>query len=361
MSSNLPPPPPPPPSRRTGLPPNSTTSSSKKKAPAVPEPHSLQAELPVLESAPTSTNFSELVESAAQYGMQNLQSAMDTFSTAPETTGTRAMLPDTSSTPTSSPYKLPPPPPPARATVATHVPPPPPVHPLKQSQQKHSPVPPPPPVVSPTVVSSIPPPPTTTTTTTTNKEPPPFRDPSIFHKSLGVTAPRQCKLPVFVLATEQAHWLAWKNGLRLSDLLQGLQSTATNDTTPLAPFRSVNRSLILNWSDLALNFSESIRTVENKEAAQQLATAAKLQPSDGHLDQELELLEDQIDNLLSEEDASSSIDEESDYERRAAKLVSCVRFVIECNIALSKLCKPDLTFLFIYISRRSKSQRMHSN
>jgi hypothetical protein len=136
----------------------------------------------------------------------------------------------------------------------------------------------------------------------------------------------QTSIPVFLVATEHAHQIAWKNGLYLSDMLEGLVQNLfanTNNNTPLAPFRSVTRSLIVTWDDLAnVTFTKPDRLLllnnnanlpggnnsSNEVAAGQLQQAAIMQESDGNLQHELAVLEDQIDNLLCDEneDADSS-------------------------------------------------------
>ena len=123
-------------------------------------------------------------------------------------------------------------------------------------------------------------------------------------QQLHVTASRQEHLSVLVVASESAHRMAWKNGLRLSDLLSGLYRSATtsgaNPTPPLAPFRSITRPIAISWQDVRVSFveEEHLTAVPDDTAAERLQNVAALQASDGNLPQELELLEDQIDNLL---------------------------------------------------------------
>ena len=71
-------------------------------------------------------------------------------------------------------------------------------------------------------------------------EPPPLPPTTFAPKSLQILARRQTHLPVLVLATEAANKIAWKNQLRLVDLLQGLVQATSTNTTALPPFRSLS-------------------------------------------------------------------------------------------------------------------------
>lgn len=127
----------------------------------------------------------------------------------------------------------------------------------------------------------------------------------------------QTSIPILIIATERAHEMAWKNGLYLSDMFEGLVqknllpnmtssgSTSNSSTSLLPPFRSANRTIsTLTWDDLpTMTFIEpdelsTSSLFHNKNAATQLASAVVLQESDGNLQHELEVLEDQIDTLL---------------------------------------------------------------
>jgi tetratricopeptide (TPR) repeat protein len=132
---------------------------------------------------------------------------------------------------------------------------------------------------------------------------------------MSVVAARQERIPILLVATATAHRLAWKNGLRLSDLLQGLVQTSTPSTaSPMAsgpnasstttPFRSVSRLLHTpaeQWQMLQFFEEDSLGSISDTAAMTALQEATHLQAADGNLPQELELLEDQVDNLLSED------------------------------------------------------------
>jgi hypothetical protein len=186
-----------------------------------------------------------------------------------------------------------------------------------------APLPPPPSRQPP---SSPLPPPTPTATTTTSI--PPLNEPpkkvvwsrtSSSSKVPVVTAGRQTQIPILIVATEAAHCLAWKNQLRISDLFQGLAKTIsssssssdptssnTTTTSNLLPFRSVSnhKPLSVSLEDLELQFLEDkddMDRISDADAAQILQRVAQLQTSDGNLEQELQILEDKIDHLLSSE------------------------------------------------------------
>lgn len=138
-------------------------------------------------------------------------------------------------------------------------------------------------------------------------------------------AGRQQELPVLLLASEAAHRLAWKNGLRLSDMLQGLtlsmmgnESNAKKGSTSVAvpgqqqqpslpPIRTggnnSNQFLNLDWSDIRIHFQDGMALAEqpkmhDAEAAQLLQAEAAVQDADGNLEEQLYFLEDQVDHLL---------------------------------------------------------------
>jgi ER-Golgi trafficking TRAPP I complex 85 kDa subunit len=132
---------------------------------------------------------------------------------------------------------------------------------------------------------------------------------------MSVLASRQERIPILLVATAHAHRLAWKNGLRLSDLLQGLvQTTPTTNASPVTsgptanhnttPFRSVSRLLHIpteQWQMLQFLEEDSLDRMSDADAAAALQDATRLHDADGNLPQELALLEDQVDNLLSED------------------------------------------------------------
>lgn len=128
------------------------------------------------------------------------------------------------------------------------------------------------------------------------------------NEGLPILARRQTHLPILVLATEAAHQLAWKNKLRLVDLLEGLSQPLTTagqqqqQSSSSYPFRSVNRQLQV--SDVGVRFiePEQLYVPHSDDEAQQLLNQhALLQESDGDLAKELTVLEDQVDTLLDED------------------------------------------------------------
>jgi len=134
---------------------------------------------------------------------------------------------------------------------------------------------------------------------------------------LQILAVRQTHIPVLIVATERANLAAWKNQLLLKDLLQGLfQSVASTQQqqqqqqqSSLPPFRSVTKSLHLEWSDVQLQFlqpNEAAVPMTNEDAVQALKDHAVLLDTDGNLAYELQLLQDQIDNLLQDNNDSSN-------------------------------------------------------
>jgi len=109
--------------------------------------------------------------------------------------------------------------------------------------------------------------------------------------------------------------MAWKNGLRLCDLLEGLvqqqqqQQQPGSGVSATHPFRSATKSLQIAVQDVQLQFVEpddlfTPRT--DGDSQSMLQQYAALQPQDGNIAQELELLEDQIDNLLQQEDGRAN-------------------------------------------------------
>eukprot|EP00547_Thalassionema_nitzschioides_P005452 CAMPEP_0194202854 /NCGR_PEP_ID=MMETSP0156-20130528/2775_1 /TAXON_ID=33649 /ORGANISM="Thalassionema nitzschioides, Strain L26-B" /LENGTH=1887 /DNA_ID=CAMNT_0038928459 /DNA_START=174 /DNA_END=5837 /DNA_ORIENTATION=- len=147
--------------------------------------------------------------------------------------------------------------------------------------------------------------PSTTTTPAIQLERPlPLPLTTFAPKSHSFLAKRQSHLPILVIATESAHRMAWKNKLRLVDLIEGLAQDLSSVSSghPLAPFRSLSRSMLLNWDDdLKLAFYDASNDYDNpqKEKTQELLQShAALKASDGNLAEELDLLEGQVDQLL---------------------------------------------------------------
>mmetsp|Transcript_6872 Transcript_6872/g.10438 ORF Transcript_6872/g.10438 Transcript_6872/m.10438 type:complete len:723 (+) Transcript_6872:152-2320(+) len=123
-------------------------------------------------------------------------------------------------------------------------------------------------------------------------------------KSHSFLAKRQSRLPILVIATESVHRMAWKNKLRLNDLFEGLAQDLSSVSSghPLAPFRSLSRSLLLDWDeDLKLSFfavDDYEETTTTEDAQQLLQSHAALRDDDGNLAEELDLLEGQVDQLV---------------------------------------------------------------
>jgi ER-Golgi trafficking TRAPP I complex 85 kDa subunit len=323
-------------------------------------PHTVSApNLPALTSAPTSANFNYDTAAAAAanfvqhpWMIQPPTTATNTNTNTNSTTSTRPtphMSSSSSNSNNSSNHIHP--------TVA-----------VVSSPSSSS---------SPTVVANLPPrtpmivsspaPPSYDTTRTTATQPPPFivwsqlqqqqqqqhsmtpppQPPSRGARPTSSPSPilaaRQERFPIVLVATAAAHRMAWKNGLRLSDLLQGLvvsnhhgnnnsgsSSSNTSSTTTSSthrgdpgsatasggggattiPFRSVSRLLHIpldQWHRVQFLEEDQLSTVSDMQAVQTLQQVTNLQTSDGNLQNELELLEDQIDNLLSDDTHCSSI------------------------------------------------------
>eukprot|EP00977_Amphora_coffeiformis_P006112 scaffold1323_cov160-Amphora_coffeaeformis.AAC.17 len=310
-----------------------------------PPPHEATPQLPEFASAPPSANYASFFEDNNNPGTNNSTTYYGSEAAAPApvspSQGKMLPPPPTMKMPPppmgmavpppplpaskSPPHRvavaplpppptmtLPPPPPPAATTTTTRAtnmpsqrplpPPPPPV-----ATHVNMPPPPPPNWVAPPAAAPrphYPPPP----------EPEPLSD-AIFDNNLTqqpVLARRQSHLPVLVVASESAHHVAWKNGVRLTDLLTGLMaglqagSSSNTSNATLPPFRSITRALILNWEDLQVQFIDAIPTTTPAQAQIALQQGAALQAGDGNLEQELNLLEDQVDNLLQEEPVAAA-------------------------------------------------------
>lgn len=161
-------------------------------------------------------------------------------------------------------------------------------------------------------VAPLPPPPVMTIRSPPVEEPPEIPSTAFCPPTIRYLAHRQCHIPVLVLGTESAHKLAWKNRLRLVDLLQGLARTLPDYTNrQIPPFRSIAKFLSLQWKDVPLTFvtPEQLAQPMSHETAQELLQQqAQLRDTDGlNLTQELDLLEDQVDALLQDPPNSSSI------------------------------------------------------
>jgi len=124
--------------------------------------------------------------------------------------------------------------------------------------------------------------------------------------------------------------MAWKNQLRLVDLFQGLgRSLPDYAQRQIPPFRSIaNKSLHLQWKDVPLRFvtpAELAVPMEPELAQDLLQQQAQLQPQDGNLAEELNLLEEQIDGLLQDPREEHSYDYMSNYEMRQREQAQVVK------------------------------------
>ena len=102
--------------------------------------------------------------------------------------------------------------------------------------------------------------------------------------------------------------MAWKNGLQLSDLFQGIVEESKQPLLPnMTPFRSVNRSLFLR--DVKVRFVTNHHfddPLNSDDTMSMLNENAALKDGDGDIDQDLTLLEDRIDELLQEQQQNDS-------------------------------------------------------
>jgi len=117
-------------------------------------------------------------------------------------------------------------------------------------------------------------------------------------KERAILARRQTHVPILVIATEAANQLAWKNGLQLIDLFQGIVEESKPVLQNMTPFRSVGRSLFLKDINVRFVTPSHYDSMGADEAAALLDDHAALRDEDGDIDQDLTLLEDRIDELL---------------------------------------------------------------
>ena len=226
--------------------------------------------------------------------------------TRPPASASSSTRTTTGLSPTSATTLSPPPSSSSGVTVITagipYVPPPPPPPPL--------PPPPPPPAQSSQQTPIIDTSPTYTTTYTTSNvaapSPPPFLPVTTFippissSKEQSILARRQTHVPVLIIATEEANKLAWKNGMQLSDLFQGVIEEIKPSLPNMTPFRSVNRSLFLKDVRVRFVTSTQLDPLSCSDAQEMLDNNAALRDEDGDVDQDLTLLEDRVDELLQE-------------------------------------------------------------
>ena len=160
-------------------------------------------------------------------------------------------------------------------------------------------------------------------------EPPSFLPSSTFSskpssRERAILARRQTHIPVLIIATEAANQMAWKNGLQLADLFQGIVEESKPSLQTMTPFRSVGRSLFLN--DVRVRFLTPTHydPMSAKNTASLLDDYAALRDGDGDIDQDLTLLEDQIDELLQTGQSESEEEKESleDVTKEAFRLTS---------------------------------------
>lgn len=115
----------------------------------------------------------------------------------------------------------------------------------------------------------------------------------------SLLARRHTHLPILVIATESANQMAWKNGLQLVDLFQGIvQKDMTFNHANLPPFRSIHKSLFP--SNLLIDFVDTTQLQPHsyEDAHSLLQDHAQLKDSDGNIAQELTILEDRVEELL---------------------------------------------------------------
>eukprot|EP00536_Pseudo-nitzschia_multiseries_P010236 jgi/Psemu1/67347/estExt_Genemark1.C_3050054 len=125
-------------------------------------------------------------------------------------------------------------------------------------------------------------------------------------KLRSILARRQTHVPVLIVATEAANQMAWKNGLQLSDLFQGVMEDISPCLQSMTPFRSVGRSLFLN--DVRVQFMTASQldgpfTFEDTQAM--MSECVSLRKEDGDVDQDLTLLENRIDEILQQSGTNS--------------------------------------------------------
>jgi hypothetical protein len=290
-SFDLPPPPPP---RVTRVP--ATSSSRNTQEAKESEPHASTASIPVLHSAPPSANlsFADLEQSVYPQKATVVALPLPPPPRARESSTQK----DTATTSgLSSTFVLPLPPPPVMSS--THPKPA-----LVQHHQQHQEEP----GVEIQYQQEDQPP-------EQPLGPPDPLPPTAFSfKSPQLLAKRQTHIPILLLATEKAHQLAWKNGLLLQDMFEGLvhsmmaglssnaaastSSSSTGTTPHVAPFRSASKFMHLTWKDIHVTFQSANKEMEDSAAAQLMQQQAVLHATDGNLEEELFLLEDQVDNLL---------------------------------------------------------------
>ena len=147
-----------------------------------------------------------------------------------------------------------------------------------------------------------------------------FMPPSDPKRGPSLLARRQTHIPVLVISTESAQQLAWKNGLQLVDLFQGIVEEVQFGTMP--PFRSIQKSMQL--PELNVDFVDPHRLTPwtYSGAHGLLQEHAKLQDTDGNVAQELEMLEDRVEFLVQEPTQAEAQEELSQVTKDAYQLTS---------------------------------------
>lgn len=140
-------------------------------------------------------------------------------------------------------------------------------------------------------------------------------------KGPSLLARRQTHVPILVISTESAQQVAWKNGLQLVDLFQGMVQEVQFGTL-LPPFRSIHKSLTL--TELPVEFVDpaQLTPLTYSGSHSLLQEHALLQESDGNVAQELVLLEDRVELLLQDPTESEAKEDLSQVTKDAYQLTS---------------------------------------
>ena len=152
----------------------------------------------------------------------------------------------------------------------------------------------------------------------------------------SLLARRQSHIPVLLIATEAANLMAWKNNLRLVDMLDGLAQDLSSVSMPLPPFRSVHRSMLLHWDTLKVSFVEP-SDFSPCEDASFLHEYAKI--DDGSDD----TLEEQVDAMLVDDSLKSGDSLLMDQQRLRQERLSNV-----AKNAFELTSPPDMPWLVRY-------------
>jgi hypothetical protein len=320
-----------------------------EKVPAAPSPlpppprlhvtHSTTEALPILPSAPPS---------GADLSAYMAAGAGESFGESSATMSDNTSLTSTTNSPVlpTAVMEFPPPPKMSGATLVSLPPPPPPL--VQEADLK-----------LPSSSSSEPPAAADGAAVTEEEKETYLREPSkIFFPPSPSTpsflARRHTHIPILVISTEHANQLAWKNQLRLTDLLEGLSKDLSDANVPLPPFRSAHRSMLLNWQDLQIAFVSPAEFEEGLAEDDALAQAwlheeGALQVRDGDVASDMTVLEDQIDHLLADEAQKTDNEyDESDthtmdmYKQRQRRLEQVTRDAFKLT------SPPDMPWLVRY-------------